>query len=870
MNDNTDTFSKKGKNKTKNAKDIFNIKQVIGNRYKILEKIGEGGMGIVYKALDMELGIEIAIKTLKYSSSLTSSNIENLKHELLIARQITHENICRIHQLEKFKDIYFITMEYIKGKNLNNIIDESEKIDIKTNFKILNQILKGINKAHSKGIIHLDLKPGNILIDKNDNVKITDFGISRTIKEKNDEQVLLGTPYYIAPEQFSSEDMDQRADIYSFGIIAYKLLTGINPYKNYTFTQLLNKDKLKPPPSTKTINKKIPQKINKLILKCIKSNKNERPSNVKYIQKILEFELKKLEHSTIQRIFKKAGVLFLSLSLFFVFYFMFFNQKNSFDLENYKLYPIEITEKNNEHPAISKNGNSISFTEKINNKNNIIIKNNSKTKNITKEFKTNSYHPVWSPDEKKLLFSSEEKGGGIFIYYIRTGKIEKIVNLKSSYLIMFQKPSWFPDSDRFVYSDEKFSYIYNLKNNSRKKLFFYGTFLDISPDSKKVLYCNQTASNTIFIANLKEKTKEILIKSEQYISNPKWLNNKSLAFIYKEQGFYDIWATNFIDEYKINNDYKRITSGIWVHEFDVALEKRNILFSKGIKWMELRLYTESKKLFLRDDGYAITNERTSFYYPDISPDEKKIVFNSPRKGNMDIWLYDLNNKSFKKFFLSKKNNVYPVWSSDGGKIVYFCIKEGNSDIHLYNIHNNKDYKLTTHPAEDYDPCWASAVNKVTFASARSGKSDIYNIKINPITGEPLEKPKKIIASPEFDYAPTYSPDGKFLAFISTRDGSDKIFLKNLLSKKTIKLTGGKGFDSYPHFSDNGKFIYFISNRNGCFEIWKINILTLKYQQISNLKLNKWPYGFSIRKNKIIIPINRSKSDIWMIKFYENQ
>ncbi len=197
-------------------------------RYQIIEELGKGGMGRVYKALDKETNEKIALKLIKPEIASDKKTIERFRNELTTARKIGHRNVCRMYDLNKDKDNYYITMEYVSGGDLKRFIRRSKRLDMETAISIAKQICEGLAEAHNLGIVHRDLKPNNIMIDDNGNARIMDFGIARMVKGKGitGSGVMIGTPEYMSPEQVEAKEIDQRSDIYSLGVVLYEMTTG--------------------------------------------------------------------------------------------------------------------------------------------------------------------------------------------------------------------------------------------------------------------------------------------------------------------------------------------------------------------------------------------------------------------------------------------------------------------------------------------------------------------------------------------------------------------------------------------------------------------------------------------------------------------
>jgi len=201
---------------------------VIGSRYRIIEILGEGGMGAVYKASDLELDRIIALKVIRPELASNPEILQRFKQELILARQVTNRNVIRIFDLGEAGGIKYITMEYLEGESLYQILRRQGKVPANETVDIMRQMLSGLEAAHREGVIHRDLKPGNIMRDANGRVVVMDFGLARSLEGDGMTRTgtMMGTMEYMSPEQAQAKEVDARSDIFTAGLICHELLTG--------------------------------------------------------------------------------------------------------------------------------------------------------------------------------------------------------------------------------------------------------------------------------------------------------------------------------------------------------------------------------------------------------------------------------------------------------------------------------------------------------------------------------------------------------------------------------------------------------------------------------------------------------------------
>jgi serine/threonine protein kinase/Flp pilus assembly protein TadD len=247
-------------------------------RYQVIEELGHGGMGRVYKVQDTDIKEKVALKLLRPEITLDKETVERFSNELKLARRISHRNVCRMFDLGRAEGTTFITMEFVPGEDLKSFIHRSKQLNTGTAISIAKQVCEGLEEAHRLGVVHRDLKPGNIMIDKDGDAKIMDFGIARSLSGRGitGAGVLIGTPEYMSPEQVEGKDIDQRSDLYSLGVILYEMVTGRLPFSGETPLSVAHKHKYEAPEDPKKLNAQLPDDLAWVILKCLAKDKNGR------------------------------------------------------------------------------------------------------------------------------------------------------------------------------------------------------------------------------------------------------------------------------------------------------------------------------------------------------------------------------------------------------------------------------------------------------------------------------------------------------------------------------------------------------------------------------------------------------------------
>ncbi|MCZ6754949.1 MAG: protein kinase [Gemmatimonadetes bacterium] len=253
--------------------------QRFAGRYEVLGTIGQGGMGMVYRAKDLELDEEVAIKTLRPEFVADKTVLERFKMEIRLARRISHRNVVRIHDFGESEGVDFLTMEYVEGITVRQLLDERGRLEISSTLALARQLASSLEVAHEQGVIHRDIKPQNLLVDGEGVLKVMDFGVARLAERSSgltEVGLVVGTPAYMSPEQLLAEDIDGRSDLYAAGVVLYECLTGRLPFDAVTPVAMIAKVLTQTPEAPHAIESDVPPALSSLVMQLLARDKDER------------------------------------------------------------------------------------------------------------------------------------------------------------------------------------------------------------------------------------------------------------------------------------------------------------------------------------------------------------------------------------------------------------------------------------------------------------------------------------------------------------------------------------------------------------------------------------------------------------------
>ncbi len=250
---------------------------LIASRYRVVARLGKGGMGEVFRADDLILGQPVALKFLPDAAVNNPGLLARFYDEVRIARQVTHPNVCRVHDIGELQGAPYLSMQFVDGEDLGVLLRRIGRLPADKATEFSRKMCAGLAAAHAHGVLHRDLKPGNIMVDSQGQVVITDFGLAGIAAELQGAEVRNGTPAYMAPEQLSGEEVSTRSDIYALGLVMYEMFTGRAPFEANTAAEMLRVRQTSRATNPSTIVQDIDPAVERAILRCLDPDPKLRP-----------------------------------------------------------------------------------------------------------------------------------------------------------------------------------------------------------------------------------------------------------------------------------------------------------------------------------------------------------------------------------------------------------------------------------------------------------------------------------------------------------------------------------------------------------------------------------------------------------------
>ncbi len=252
---------------------------MLGDRYRIIAPLGKGGMGEVYRADDLTLGQQVALKFLPPALARDEEALRRFRNEVRVARQVSHANVCRVYDVGEVNGSLFLSMEYVDGEDLASLLRRIGRLPADKGLEIARKLCAGLAAAHDKGVLHRDLKPGNVMLDGSGHVLLTDFGLAGFTEHIGGADIRSGTPLYMAPEQLAGKEVTARSDIYALGLLFYELFTGKRPHESSSFQELLQQRSESTPVNPSSFVHDLDPAVETVILRCLEPDPGRRPQS---------------------------------------------------------------------------------------------------------------------------------------------------------------------------------------------------------------------------------------------------------------------------------------------------------------------------------------------------------------------------------------------------------------------------------------------------------------------------------------------------------------------------------------------------------------------------------------------------------------
>jgi Tol biopolymer transport system component len=849
------------------------------SHYRILEKLGSGGMGVVYKAEDTKLGRTVALKVLPPERVADPNRKRRFVQEARAASALNHPNIIVIHDIDEAEGIHYIAMECVEGKTLDRLIAR-HGLRVNEALKYAVQMATALAKAHSAGIVHRDLKPTNVMVTDDGLVKVLDFGLAKlteaaptgdaetvaTVEPTTEEGTIVGTVGYMSPEQAEGKAVDARSDIFSFGSVLYEMLTGQRAFQGETKASTIAAILREEPKPLSQVVESLPREVERIVKRCLRKDREHRLQTMADLKVALE-ELKEESDSGeladkaavaagLPRHVERGGVkpplprrLALAIAAVVIVVALgvagWYWYHRSRATPEAPLTPVPLTSYPGYegYPSFSPDGTQLAFqwcTEQPSANCDIYIKQIGvePPSRLTTD-PAEDFSPAWSPD-------------GRFIAFLR-----KVSTGRTALMLIPQR-----GGQERVLGDSDVTYITSDAEEP------YGSYLAWTPDSKWLVLPWRGADKRgegLFLLNVETRETRRLMTSGD--NAPAFSpDGRTLAF---NQGGNPslICFLHLTKDYQPEGEPERVapTAESYVRNFGTAWspDGKDIVFSSG-NWASIGLWRVAASAGARPQRLAFASDFASA--PAVSRQGDRLAY-VVNRTDVNIWRIDLRSPGQKpgmpeRVIASTWEERDPAFSPEGKRIAFMSNRSGACEIWVCASDGSNPVQLTALGGPRlFGPKWSPDGQNIAFNAAPAGSHDVYVISAS---GGP---PRRVTTHSAADKWPSWSRDSQSLYFCSTRSGSSEIWKMPAKGAEGVQITRHGGDADVPQESPDGRFVYYMKGWPSQCSVWRVP--AAGGEEVKVLDSIHSYGGWSVGKQGIYFftpPDAQGRSDICLYKF----
>ncbi len=858
------------------------------SHYKILEKIGSGGMGDVYLAEDTKLSRRVALKVLPADLAKDEDRRARFEREAKAVAALNHPNIVTLHSIEESDGVHFITMELVRGKTLAERLPRNG-FPLEQFFEVAIPLTDGVATAHQRGITHRDLKPSNVMLTDEGQIKILDFGLAKLSREipgaggseiettaVTQEGMLVGTLGYMSPEQAEGKSVDHRADIFALGVVFYELLTGQLPFRGESPAGVVSSILKDQPRPLSDVKLDIPRDLSRIVRRCLEKDPTRRFQSALDLRNELDDSKEDLAkgagYAPAAAAARRRGGRFLlslaSASIAGALGFLLGGLVHEDRVGSLpKLArPRQITAALGveNYPTWSPDSSRVAYAAVTGRDNwDIWVSQVSggPPVNLTPDHHGADMHPSWSPDGAQIAFASSRDGGGCFVMPALGGRARKVTRFAGS--PERGHPAWSSDGrDLACLGGDDVLRITRVDSGEFRDLAlpgFPGRLYDVSWSADGRFFALVEAPSYNSPATrlwlLRESDGEATPLSDGRTSlwGPSFHQDGSLYYVSNAGGTMDLWLQRLRDDGSPEGPPEAVTVGLGLQgRAVVSHDGSKLAFAKGRLvanvWRVPILWDRPATW---QDAVPLTSEQAHVESLDVCRDRRLLAFSSDRAGSLNLWVMPTDGGEPQQRTAHAASDWGPAWSPDCEEIAFHSDRSGNRDIWVVPLEPGPARQLTRRTENDLDPRWSPDGKRLVFSA---GPQPAQTWAVDADGGEP----SPLIE--DGDRADDFSPDGRFILYKKASDG-----------RRWRWSVEGKGNESLgfetrvARWAPDGRQIFYLSPTED--SIWAYAIeggTTRRMTDLAGRPGKLGPYALATDGTFLYFAWRLDESDLWVM------
>jgi Tol biopolymer transport system component len=800
------------------------------SHYRIQSKLGEGGIGVVYKADDTKLERSVALKFLATHVASDEAVRKRFEREAKAVAALDHPNICTVFEIDEAEGMIFLAMAFVEGPTVKERIAQ-RPLKLDEALEIAVQTAEGLRAAHSKGIVHRDIKPGNVMLNAQSQVKILDFGLARLIDATLTQGAsIVGTPAYMSPEQARGQPTDHRTDIWSLGVMLYEIITGSLPFAGERTEAILHAITTSEPEPVTAMRAGVPMELEWIIGKCMNKNPDRRYQHIEELVVDLSTVRKKLNagafkltgsanrsgDSTQQRTIRRAalsagiGAVAVTLAVIGARALRHSPEETALRTVKFTITPIQLLRGGDNNidaeVSISGDGKHIAYVESRGRQ--LWVRDIDQEQARPVPGATEVYQVFWSHDNLSLGYSAGGcyaiRGGCDLVRIpIQGGTPVTITKLDGG----FRRASYSSDGETIVYCDSTGLFTVPARGGSPTRIIEHPhiehpSFLDLPRGRRAYLYQamdRERPGHAIYVQVVGESQRRFVTLSSSSNPYPAYSPSGHIVYVDGNNESSTIVALPF-------SLSTLQTSG---KAFPIAQRGSSPMVSRTGSLVYSDVPSNRTQLaWVGRSGTTISTvgEPQRQGNLRLSPDGRRLAV-EVREGDADLWVYDLDRGIKTRFTSDSAAESLGAWTPAGDRLTYAYFRRGNADLLSKPSSGNGDATLLVGtPLREVDPDWSSDYRFLIYVAVSSETRGDLLYRERHKEGT-LGESAIFMKTSANEGTARFSPDGKYVAYMSDESGRNEVFVSDFpkgVNRWQISANGG----SAPRWRRDGKEIFY--------------------------------------------------------------
>jgi len=855
--------------------------------YRVLDKIGQGGMGEVYRAEDTRLGRQVALKFLPEAFWKDEERRARFGREARVLASLNHPGIAALHSMEKEDGVEFLVLELVEGETLADRIARGP-LSLEEAVSLFRQISEALEAAHGKGIVHRDLKPSNVKIAPGGKVKVLDFGLAKTSmpapgsgdlsqsptvsRQMTESGIILGTAAYMSPEQARGDAVDKRTDIWAFGCCLHEALTGKAPFAGRTVSDTLAKIL-----ETEPEWDRVPAGLRPLLKRCLRKDPDRRIHDIADVRiELEESAVSEPETVVARRRWLPVVLAALGASAVTAVLFTLMRTETPGTQRALQLTSAVGVES---YPTWSPDGGRLAYESNQTGDWDVWVTQlgGGEPVNLTADAAGADRFPSWSPDGQQIAYLSErDRVWALYTLSALGGRPRKLLSLPpADESPPWGSPQWSTDGTELAVAirnaGRNFVEIVSVDSRQSRQIPLPEHDEDAphdlswSPDGRYFAYVAAILSvaEVTRLWILPSSGGEALPVTDGYTNvwDPSWSpDGRELSFVSNLGGSMDLWEQTIGDGGVPQGPPERITTGVEVRTAAFSPDGTRLAYSRGRRYYDSNIWRVRilhDRLATWADAEQLTFDNAFIQWFDVSRDGKRLVFSSDRAGNQDLWVMPAGGGEMTQLTTHLTPDWNPRWSPDGAEVAFFGYRTGNREIWVMPSDGEPARQLTFHAALDIHPTWSPDGQDIAFTSKRTGNWDIWLV---PAKGG---EPQQVTTDSADEGTPEWSPDGQWLGFTQF---SSRRFLGLPASLRGEPRILARGPAQGCRWSRDGKFIFYAGDREKAGNLWAASLESGKEYRLTDFFGRRGRLSFNLATDGeyLYFHWDEDVADLWVM------